>query len=468
VTPAEEIRALVEGWYWNPLKFCADVFGEQPREWQPEVIASVIKNPWVAVAACRKAGKTRLAAYIVLWFLCTRANSLVLTIAPTWKQVVEALWADIKFLWINSKLPRIFPTWRILETEVKTHPLTPKWRAIGLTSDDVQNLEGRHPAAGQPALVILDEAKGVRDIFFESTMGMLGELGVESRLLAISTPGLPRGFFYRGFSRERHLWKQFKIAATEIPRLAARAEARRLRVGADDSFYLQQEMAEFSGGDEGILIPFSRVEKAIGRRFLASPVWVHVAALDIAGEGDDDSVLTFRHGPVLTRAVAWQGWDPMKSAYRVADALRDWLATFAGPATFIYDEVGIGAGIGSRIRELVAGDGRLSVHGFNAGRTPRDKERYENLKAEEIFFLRERFLAEVPDANGELGPDVSIPDEPMLIEQLCSWVAGHSKRGKTIVIDPDDSPDYADSGLMNFAADRLGQSVRGITPSFLQ
>lgn len=461
----ESIQALFERYTWDPMAFCTDMFPEKerPREWQPEVINAIIKSPWIAVAACRKAGKTRLAAFIALWFLCTRANSLVLTIAPTWPQVKDSIWADIRHLWIVSKLPRIFPSWEPLHTEIKTHPLTPKWRAIGLTSDTVQNLEGRHPASGQPALIILDESKGIRDDFFESIQGMLGEAGVQSRLIAIGTPGLPMGWFYRAFARERHLWNQFKVKASDIPRLAGRAEERRKRVGAEDPFYLQQEMAEFCGGDEGILIPFSRVEKAIGRVFAPQPTWRRIAALDIAGTGDDESVLTFRTGPMITKIESWQGWDPMKSASRVAESL----ARF-DPEVFVYDDVGIGGPVGSRIRELV-GNKRMQIVGFNAGKSPRDKERYANIKAEEAFVLRARFLADVPDINGVMGPDVGLPlNEPMVVEQLCSWTTDYNEKGRTKVIDPPDSPDHADSSLMNFAADRLGQSVRGVTPSFLQ
>lgn len=467
----ETIEALFRRFYWDPIAFCNEMFPEKerPREWQPEVIAAIITCPWIAIAACRKAGKTRLAAFIALWFLCTRANSLVLTIAPTWDQVKDGLWADIRHLWAASKLHGIFPSWEPLQTELKTHPLTPKWRAIGLTSDDVQNLEGRHPASGQPALIIFDESKGVPDVFFESIQGMLGEAGVQSRVLAIGTPGRPLGWFYRAFSRERHLWRTFKVRATDIPRLAKRAADRLERIkNPEDPFYRQQELAEFCGADEGVVIPFSRIEKAIGRKFEFSETWRKVASLDAAGEGQDESVLMFRHGPVILRGIAWDGWDEMKSAERVVkEMLRPDKGRPFIPNVFVYDKVGIGAGIGSRIKQLLKGT-PIQVVGFRGGDPPRDREQYASLKAEEVFGLRERFITDVPDAYGEPGPHISIPDVPFLIEQLSAWTQDTTARDRTIVVDPDDSPDWADACMMSFAADRLGQSVKGITPSFLR
>jgi len=444
---------LFRRYQWDPLAFCMDMFpeNERPREWQPEVLEAAKRSPWIAIAACRKAGKTRLAAFLVLWFLCTRANSLVITIAPVWSQVVQVLWADIRHLWAVSKLPRIFPTWQVLTHEIQTHPLTPKWRAYGLASNDVQNLEGRHPAAGQPTLVITDESKAIGDGFFDSLQGMLSE--GDSILLSIGTPGVPLGFFYRAFTKDRTLWNFVKrVRADEIPRLAKKCESERLRLGESDPFFRQQWLAEFTGAEDGVVIPFQYVERAIGRKFDAHPTFKKILSLDVADGGADENVLTYRWGPVILRQESWQGVDPMQTASRVARAAADF-----GAQIVVVDEIGIGAGVRSRIRELLKESGIL-VFGFNASRSARDKERYANVKAEEVFFLRERFLND----------EISIPNIPLLIGQLCSWKTEFTAAGKTKIVDPDDSPDNADSCLMSFAADRLGAAVKGVTPSFLQ
>lgn len=375
----------------------------------------------------------------------------MVTIAPVWSQVVQALWADVRHLWAVSKLPQVFPSWQILHSELQTHPLTPKWRAYGLASNDSANIEGRHPAAGQPTLAVVDESFNVADPFFDSLQGMLSE--GDSKLVAIGRAGIPHGWFYRAFSTERQLWGYVKkVRADEIPRLWEKCESERKRLGEDSPSFKQQWLAEFTGADDGSVIPLAYVERAIGRAIPAVATWRKVVALDIAGSGGDENVLTFRHGPVIIKQVGWEGWDEMQTAYRAVKEAGEF-----GAEAVIYDEIGIGAGVGSRIRELLKAS-KISVHGFNAGRSARDKEQYVNIKAEEIFALRQRFL------DGE----ISIPNRADLIGQLCGWRTEFTPSGKTKIVDPDDSPDYADSALMAFAADRIGHSIQGVTPAFLQ
>jgi phage terminase large subunit len=446
------LETLIRRWYWDPIAFCNDVFPEnqRPREWQPEVLAAIKDNPWIAVAACRKAGKTRLAAFIALWFLCTRANSLVVTIAPVWAQVVQSIWTDIRQLWSVSKLPKIFPNWKILTHEIQTNPRLPKWRAIGLASDNVQNLEGRHPESGQPALVIIDESKGVNDAFFSSVQGMLSE--GESRLVAIGTPGIPYGWFYNAFAANRSLWFQRQIRADQIPRLAKKCEFERVRLTEHDPFFRQQWLAEFTGGDEGAIIPLEIITPAIGKKVPVDKQWRKICALDVAAGGTDETVLTNRFGPVTMRQEGWQGWDIVRSEHRVLQAVRKFK-----PELFVIDQSGVGEGTVSHLRHQLAGSG-ITVIGWRGGYDARDKERFENIKAEEVFALRDRFR------DGR----ISIPNNAKLIGQLCSWTTGVSKKTRTMVVDPEDSPDYADSLMMAYAADRLGASVRGVTPAFLQ
>jgi hypothetical protein len=155
------------------------------------------------VAACRKAGKTRLAAYVVFWFLATRPQSLVVTTAPVWEQLAQTIWADLKHLWSRSLLPLIYPKWQLFTTEIRTGE--PKWRAIGVTSDRPENTEGRHAGDAGYVLVVLDESKGIEDSFFTSMMGMMGGHRKMNRLLAIGTPGGPSGWFYRAFAEDREL-----------------------------------------------------------------------------------------------------------------------------------------------------------------------------------------------------------------------------------------------------------------------
>lgn len=440
---------------------------ERPRYWQEAFLEAVGALLWskgnvkAAAVACRAAGKTRAAAILVLWFMDTRPDCLVVTIAPVWSQVVQALWAEIRLLWGLSSLSKRRPTWEVLTHEIKTP--APMWRAYGMAAKDPQNLEGRHGKSA--VLVIVDESKAVPEEINNSIRGMLWRRGIDSLLVAIGTPGPPVGWFYRAFSTDRQLWDHVaRVTAWEIPDLVDRAAEELRRLGEENPWYRQQQLAEFAGSDDFSVIPLHLIlnaqkPEAAERCAALFPRPRRAMALDPAGRGADESVLSFREGGILSAQKAWQGWDEMRTAAYTAGQVRLWR-----PEAIAIDEVGIGAGIRSRVAELLGvdaaarrsssarrGSAPFRVIGYNAGHRARDAERYANRKAEDLFALRERY------ENGE----ASIPaDDPLLVSQLSSYRWESTSAGKTRIVDPPDSPDFADSYLMTYATERA-PSIRG-------
>jgi hypothetical protein len=476
----------------DPVAFLHDVLPreEWPRDQQAEIIDAVWNNRATLTAAHRYWGKSRTAAFVSLAFLSTQANSLVMTLAPIWEQVVQGVWVDIRHLWAVSKLPTLFPSWRVLTSEIQTHPFTPKWRAIGAAASEVANVEGKHAAAGRPTLVVMDESKGIADEFRESVKGML--VHPDSRFFAIGTPGIPFGWFYEGFTRLRTQYKTFAFRGDESPDPNVRAMVQSIAddKGWDDPYFRQQWLAEFTGADEGVIIPLSIVVPAIGRKFVGQPSWRRIMSIDPAGKGADHTVETRNIGPVMLKQIAWQGWDIVKSEQRCIADIFDWR-----PEIVVIDGGGLGEGVVSHVRLALKGTG-IDVIEYRGGYVAKDRERYENRKAEDVYVWRDRFkegaeeiqranvelqeriaalklpegpelarisasMKEVVDAKLMLGGGRSIPNEPNLIGQICQWTAGSSSRNRTMVIDPSDSPDYADSGLMAEAALRMGGGLKG-------
>lgn len=403
---------------------------------------SVGTNRWTAVAACRDLGKSRLAAYCALWFLVTRPRSLVFTCAPIWEQVEQALWAEIRGIYKDSILPELFPTWELQNTAIKTHD--PLWRAIGVTSQKPENIEGRH---GDHVLVILDESKGIGDDFFSSVQGMLSQ--ETSKLLAIGTPGPPIGWFARAFVEDRDLWGgHFQVSSKTIPRLAKHYEAEKKRLGPNNPWFLQQQEARFAGADENTVIPRDAVLDASERRFdvknqKITMRWPRILSLDPAAKGSDEAVLTFRWGPKIVKQMCWNGHDEMWTANQCAKEAVDFRAH-----KVVIDDVGLGAGIRSRVRQLLQ-QTPIHVMGFHGGRPPKDTEQFLNAKAAMVFNLRDRFIA----------GDIEIPPDNKLIAQLCAWTFEWTSSGKTKIVDPADSPDRADSLLLAFVPDYLGEGI---------
>ena len=81
----------------DPLFFSRHVLGgEQPWERQVHIMRSVSERNRTVVPSGFAVGKTWVAARISLWFLFSFPSSLVITTVPTWRQVKNMLWSEIR------------------------------------------------------------------------------------------------------------------------------------------------------------------------------------------------------------------------------------------------------------------------------------------------------------------------------------------------------------------------------------
>src|ERR1035441_4012264 len=78
----------------DPIVFARRILGQDPWSVQQEILKSVATNPLTAVKACHASGKTYNAAAVALWALARWPESLVITTAPTFRQV-QVLWGEI-------------------------------------------------------------------------------------------------------------------------------------------------------------------------------------------------------------------------------------------------------------------------------------------------------------------------------------------------------------------------------------
>ncbi len=93
---SEQTRPVVLGGPENdyrkePGRFAREVLGSCWWEAQEEIAAALAQHRRVAVKAANGVGKTYLAADLALWFLYSFQPSVVLTTAPTWRQVETLL-----------------------------------------------------------------------------------------------------------------------------------------------------------------------------------------------------------------------------------------------------------------------------------------------------------------------------------------------------------------------------------------
>jgi phage terminase large subunit len=162
-----------------------------------------------------------------------------------------------------------------------------------------------------------------------------------------------------------------------------------------------------------------------------------VAGLDVAGPGEDETVLCVRQGPRIILLRSWAHADPR------GDVLAALLPLKGRLKSIHVDVVGIGYYMAQHLR-----DAGLPVHEVNVGEAPRDKEKYLNLKAELFWQFRQRAM------SGELA---GLTDEKS-ISQLAGIRYSHNNRGQIVIESKADarkrgvkSPDRAEAVILSFA-----------------
>ncbi len=89
----------VDGQLLNPLEFAKHILRVELWSKQEEVLSALFDNRRVAVKSGNGLGKGYCAAVAVLWFLYCHDPAIVLSTAPTFRQVRHVLWRQIRRLY---------------------------------------------------------------------------------------------------------------------------------------------------------------------------------------------------------------------------------------------------------------------------------------------------------------------------------------------------------------------------------
>lgn len=190
----EELVRLQRAFQLDPAFFIKRMLGAGLWIKQKEIVDSVCKYRYTTVRACHDVGKTFTAARLVLWFLYTHPKSIVVTTAPTMRQVENLLWRELRAAHENA-------IGTLGGEPLKTRlDLSADWYAIGASSADPDKLQGFHAASGY-ILIVVDEAAGVAEPAFEAIEGMM--TSEHARMLMIGNPTSDSGSFRQSF----HSWE---------------------------------------------------------------------------------------------------------------------------------------------------------------------------------------------------------------------------------------------------------------------
>lgn len=446
----------------HPVEFARKILQVEWTEAVQDIAKALLTHDKIVVPAGHAVGKTHGVAGIVLWWLSTR-KTIVVTTAPTWRQVVDLIWREIRY------------QHRHAIKAIPSKPITVKWDieedwyAIGLSTNKPERFQGYH--SGE-LLVILDEACGVERFIWESIEDGLA-VSEGNKILAIGNPTDPTSRFAQVCRSSD--WKHIKLSCLEHPNVVQGKSVIRKAVSVkwvrdrvqrwctpynplpdevipadvfefEGEFYIPNDMFRIrilgdfpiEGGRQ--IIPLSYIHRA----FYRDPVEPHGAnhiGLDIARFGEDNSVLIGGStNGVVTALDVWQGFRTTTSAGRA----KYWAAKMGDVMNIAVDGIGYGAGV---VDELA--DSNYPVLDVNVAEKAYDVDSYPLLRDELYFNLAEAFKM------GQIDLSRMIRWEEQITEELNAIKFDYTKKGQRKVSPKKDikeeighSPDFADALML--------------------
>jgi phage terminase large subunit len=499
-----------------PHLFVQDILGANTWYMQDEIVKSVFKYKTTAVKTCNAVGKSFIAARIVVSFLTLLPGSVVVTTAPTWRQVTDVLWREIA---MTVKLSK----YKLTDNEVRQAGLdiAKDWYAVGLSTKYPENFFGYH---ADHILVVVDEAGGVPEPIFKGVKAITPN--ANARILYIGNPTNPSGTFYDAFNNPKLPIKRFTISAFQSPNFTANgirdvqdlltlftppqdvdemehvAEVQaKLRYpypalidpatvyerywewGVDSPAWESLVMGEFPSQAEQALIPVDLVKMAMqmygtdpdtGKTYADLSGWDIPTGppeygMDVARFGSDLNVLTPRRGGWTEEQIIWnkKGDAKLDTVYS-ADRIVEVIDPVDHTLRLNIDDTGVGGGVTDNLN-------RLQREAMNSGRPAHQYQLAAyNMASKEFMTEPNRF----DDINSELywklrtwfyKKQIALHEDKKLFDELVGRRWGINKQNGKIQVEKKDdvkkrsggrSPDRSDSLALAFS----GGMRSGYTP----
>lgn len=466
----------------DPVGFSSEVLGIDLWEVQVEIALSVRDNPKTAVAACYASGKTLLAAVLTLWWLFTRTPAMVVSTAPTEKQVVQSLWHEVDRLHSEAK--------RRLGGKIftKRARIDKNRRGLGFVGNSDNSTSGLH--VKENALFIEDEAAGISPKVSAGFSGVT--TSPNSRHLRIGNPICDEGPFWDCFNDpvESQLWKRFSISALDTPNVRAGkvvcpglvvaewVEEQRRRYGTNHPDWIRRVTGKFWLQMDGSKVVTKELLDLVESRwteniYLGDTSKCDVLSADVAVGGDDDTVLYQRSGRLVSYVDAWRPPGDLKvNGKWQAKKIGEWVRRLK-PRRLVVDFTGPGKVVGEFLEELKEsnqlGDTELCL--VNAGESAFD-ETYDRQSDELQWLGRRAMEADNPEA---ITFDPNRPEHKQLKKELL-WGGYHTDTKRQVICCDSkrtirekfgDSPDHRDAFNLLFYRTKAEYGARKNPPKAL-
>lgn len=455
----------------KPEIFLERVIGAEPWSKQLEIFHSVRDFEHTCVPSCHSIGKDWTAAHVVLWFLYCFTPAIVITTAPTDRQVKMILWQEIAQAYkrSNTHLDGALFTQRLQVEE--------KWYALGFAAPDYDPTaaQGYHQ---QHILIVLDEAAGITKPIREAISGNVSS-GF-ARLFEIGNPTDPDcefakmcsstatntiqvgafqtpNFTHFGITQkdiETGDWLK-KIDGRELPAphlITPKWVATQLDHEGSwkTAFMLARVFGQFPTAVPESLLDHDQIQEACDRKLGTGKNAKRILACDVARWGDDMCVIGYRQGNIYRKQTQF----PKSSVTHIAGALIDY-AKRVSPHQIRIDDDGVGGGVTDILMDSqILKEMNCTVVPMNSGsaayEVDENNPRYYNARAQWHGDLQKRFRKGTIDID---------PADKELVEQLKQLrIKRYDAEGRMLMESKDEykkrvgrSPDDTDTCVMAFA-----------------
>ena len=436
-----------------PIAFVREVLMTEPDPWQVQALRLLSRgHTRISIKSGHGVGKTATAAWIILWFICTRAPFKTACTAPTAPQLFDVLWPEL-LKWFQ----RLPPAWQALFT-VTTDHITLKGDVESFVTARTSRPETPEAMAGlhsQHILLVADEASGIDERVYEAASGSMSSANAITVL--IGNPVRDSGYFWRTHTLERDRWATMTVSSADSNRVTRDfIDEMAQRYGSESNAYRVRVLGQFPSGSDDTFIAGELVDAAMARDVPLDMAAPEIWGLDVARFGADASVLIKRRGNCITEPPRrWRNTDLMvlagaiKHEYDLLGANR--------PTLIVIDSIGLGAGVVDRLQEQ-----GVPVLGVNVAEAPANQNNYMRLRDELWARTRDWLQSRV----------VRLPRDEALRDDLVAPKYTFSSSGKLVIESKESmrrrgisSPDAADALMLTLA--QAGMMVTSANNSWL-
>ena len=443
--------------------------GEKMPLWskQREIIQAVVKHRRVAVKSCHGPGKTFISAIVVLYLLYVH-RCMVITTAPTGRQVRRLLWGEISDIYNSANSWRAGVKkaplgGRLLQTSLE---LDSKWFAMGFSTDKQEaNLPGFH---AENVAVIMDEACGCEPIVFDLLETIL--TNENCFVLLIGNPNDPNTQFAKEFKPGSEYYP-ITISAFDTPNVKHRKviwpqlpapswPSRMEKKWGDESpLYISKVKGEFPEETEDSLFSYQDIQNALDRDLPEDEILSY--GCDIARMGGDRIIVGKRYKSGKYRIALNTSKKLLTSTTgKIIQEIKKDHKRFDKYPVANIDDIGVGGGVTDLLLEQ-----EFPVNGINVAKRAQDDKKYwDERETVEIFNLRAYYYLKLAEAFKEGRIDI---DDEELVEELMVVKTFYTSDGKIRILPKEKmkkllggkSPDKADACMLAFAEDEALESV---------